>query len=188
MPASVRVAWTRLVLSTVYAQEPSVHARLLERVASRHLLEAAGRIAWIPLGVHMEICEALRAEVGDPFYRHYFCATSFAGARLALFRPLVDGFLQLFGTTPLSTIKAAPRVWNAIFRDVGSLRLKALLPKSAEATIVGLDPSLRTSETFSIGVQGAFEAGIAFVGSRGFVGIDTSALQEGRTRFHVRWL
>jgi len=143
--ALVRVTWTRLLLSTVYAQEPRVHARLLERVASRHLLEAAGRIAWIPLGIHMEVCDALRAEVGDPFYRHYFGATSLAAAKLPLFRPLVDGFAQLFGATPISTIKAAPRVWNAIFRDVGSLRVKALLSESAEATLVGLVPSRNRS-------------------------------------------
>ncbi len=168
-----------------------MYERVLERLeptGSRDQLESAGRLGRIPLAVHLEMCEALRDEVGRQAFRRYFCTTTLAASRQPLFRPLIDGFVQVFGISPLSTIKAAPRVWQIIFRGTGRLELESTSPNRVEAAVLQLHPSVRERDTLMLGVQGAFDAAIELADRRGHVELDNTDLSRGIARFAIRWL
>lgn len=189
MKPGVRVNWTRLVVRTLANRGPGVRERVLERISpeARQQLDGAGPVSWLDLAYHLDVCEAVRAELGDPGYREHFCEATVKSGRFTLFRPLVQGFLRMFGPTPASTVKASPRAWTHIFRGLGQLEVGTEGDRSIEASIRHLHVSLRDTETFVFGVHGAYDACLEFVGYRGDVTIDTHDLASGDAHYRITW-
>ena len=186
---AVRVNWTRLVLKTLANWGSQTKGRVLDRLPaqSRAAIDGAGPIAWLDLEHHRLVCEAIRDVLGDPDYRAHFCDATVHSGRMPLFRPLVQGFLRLFGPTPASTVRAAPRAWSHIFRDLGRFGVGEEGDRTIDAEVVSLHPALRRTETFALGVQGAFDACMEFVDYDGGTKLDTSEIDAGVLRYHVHW-
>ncbi|MEM6989394.1 MAG: hypothetical protein AAF721_02815 [Myxococcota bacterium] len=188
MRPAVRVTWTRQLIATLDDASGAREAVLggVSRETSAAVAEAK-RIGWIDLGAHMEVCESIRAVLGPEGCRRHFCATTVRSGRGTLFGPLVDGFVSLFGPSPVSTVRASPRAWAFIFRGVGKLEIGDAEGTSIRASITELESSLRTTTTFAIGVHGALDACLEFVHRSGTVSMDTQRLGAGRVEYELRW-
>src|SRR5512133_703355 len=103
-------------LATLGPSASRVRARLRpETVAT---IEAARGTEHLPIALHVELAQAVFAEVGADGTRRWGTESllhSFEG----FLKPLVVGLTKLFGTTPATLFKAFPQGWSGTFRGAG---------------------------------------------------------------------
>ena len=176
------------MLLRVLDERPGLAAEVRGNLAAttRNSIEHTKRLGWIRLAEHMEVCEALRG-ILDRDYREHLRLSTYRGATGPLFGPLLQGFVRLFGPTPVSSIRVSPRAWAFVYRGVGDIVVGALEGDAITVTLRGLHPVACETDTFALGTLASLEACLDMVKYEGVAEMDSSKLDEGRVDYRVRW-
>ncbi len=130
-----------------------IRARLRpETVAA---IEGARGTEHLPIALHVELAEAVFAEVGADGTRHWGTESllhSFEG----FLKPLFVGLTSLLGTTPATLFKAFPQGWSGTFRNGGRVTITQPGDGQTRVIIRELPPQLR-GIAFLSGVCGSLE-------------------------------
>lgn len=176
------------MLLRVLEERPGLAAEVRENLAAttRNSIDNAKRLGWIRLAEHMEVCETIRALLDDDFRRHYRL-TTYRGAVGPMFGPLLQGFVRLFGPTPVSSIRVTPRAWAFVYRGVGDPSVGPPEDDAITVALRGLHPVACETDTFALGVLASLEACLDMVRYEGVAEMDVSKLDSGRVDYRIRW-
>ncbi len=178
--------WLELVGKT---EEPW-RSRFFERLPRevREVIDAASRIAWLPLATHVTLAETMLETFGavraHSFYRH--AATGWlTNPPLG---PVLRTSARILDVTPSTLVRWAPRGWELIFKDCGVLTGESHAVGHARLIYSDLPAICTASEAWMASAQGSAYGVLDVVGFEGVVRLDTSAKSEGRMFLDIEWV
>ena len=163
------------------APAAAILARLDPEVLRR--IEAATRVDWLPLAVDLALVRAVRDEVGDDGLRRWGRAAARRNAN-ALFRPLIEAAVRLFGFTPAGVFRFLPQAWKAAFRGCGELRVDPVSHGELRIVLVA-PPDAARDPAFLASIAGAFEVVYETCGMDGRVQVER--VEPGEVVFRATW-
>jgi hypothetical protein len=159
----------------------AIRARLDPEVLRR--IESATRVDWLPLEVDLALVRAVGAEVGDDGLRRWGRAAARRNTN-ALFRPLVETAVRLFGFTPAGVFKFLPQAWKAAFRGCGELRVDPVAPGELRIVLAS-PPDAARDPAFLVSIAGAFETVYDTCDTPGRVQVER--VEPGEVAFLATW-
>jgi hypothetical protein len=117
----------------------------------------AERSAWLDLALDVRLTEAIHGVAGDDGLRaanRDAIQSSFDGA---VFGSLFSAAVQLFGPTPYSLLRWAPRAFENIYRDAGYWRVDRQAERSATIVWGRIPDMVLACAPYLEGVCGALE-------------------------------
>lgn len=157
---AVRAAFTRAALHEVLGMEPAVasHVRAaLPPAAIATVLDAA-RNAWIPVDIDMDVTEAITAALGPERCKAFWRKGLVDTMESPILKPLLDGVVGMFGLAPESLMRWAPRAWEAIYRNCGTMTVLERGLRSARLSLDDITPALVRSGAFIEALRASCEA------------------------------
>jgi len=176
------------MLLRVLEERPGLAAEVRENLAAttRNSIEHTKRLGWIRLAEHMEVYETLRS-ILDEGFREHVRLTTYRGGASQTFGPLLQGFVRLFGPSPVSSIRVMPRAWAFVYRGVGDSIVGSPEGDTITVALRGLHPVACETDTFAVGILGSLEACLDMVKYDGVVEMDASNVDSGRVDYRIRW-
>lgn len=174
-----------------YAVLDRLGAGIVERVNGRLAAEVRDRIAgapadaWMPVELDVLLTEAIFAELGEPGLRRANREVFLGAVEGPLLRPIFAGLRRMFGVTPLSLLRLAPRMWSTIYRDCGDLSLDQHEGQHA-VVLDDLPALLMASPQYFVGVSGVIDACFVLTRRTGTVDLELDE-QSRRVRWRVAW-
>jgi hypothetical protein len=155
--------------------------------ALREMIEAATRVAWLPMAVHVKLAD-LQQEAFGAVRSHAHYRKSFAAAlRGPFLGPLVRTGARVMGISIPSIVRWSPRAYQAGFRNMGELVGEVLGPQRARLVYNGLPPVCTASNAWMLSSQGSAYGAYDFLGIEGVVRLDTSEKSQGRMTLELEW-
>lgn len=184
---SIRAAVTKNFLDALERAEPSLRERVLATVpdADRRRIEAALRIDWLPLSVHLSLNEAARAVGGVDTYREAWTDAMAHTFGQPILKPIVEAGVRLFGLSPLTFARLAPKAWDLVVRDAGGLTTTVESPRRARLVVDRFVPELLKSDTFFVGLVGVLESFFALARTPGTVTLVEHDVRAGRAVYEL---
>lgn len=155
------------LLRTLRRQERHKHTTLLRGLsdATRRSYDTISGLRWVPMQHHMELSDAIRADVGGGEPNVSFWERSF---RDLLQLRLLSGFVKLAQQLPGSTgyimARRAPDLYSYLFRDVVDVR-RIDHEDHTELLITGFPAEHYSLQCFVEGSLGAARSSAAFSSS-----------------------
>ncbi len=104
-----------------------------------------------------------------------------------LFAPLVRTAIRLFGLSPATCVRWAPKAWEASFRNAGTLTGEIVEPGRARLVYRDL-PSVRMdSDAWIESSQGSAYGVIEMTRAEGIVRIDLGSRARGGYSLEIEW-
>ncbi|MEM6990834.1 MAG: hypothetical protein AAF721_10060 [Myxococcota bacterium] len=145
---SIRAGWTRGVLRYYEAhREEALVAQTLERVADESLraIRALDDLEWLAIEPHVELLEALLADLGPAEFVALYRRASVALMRSRLLRTTAVAGVRVFGRKAI--LRVLPRAWRLVVRDCGQFRVGAHPTKNcAVVTLSSMPPVIAQSQ------------------------------------------
>lgn len=149
--------------------------------------DAAAPGTWLPIDLHVTLADVLHATFGatraHDFYRHAMQA-SLAGP---LFAPLVRTGARIFGLSPATCVRWAPKAWEASFRNAGTLTGEILEPGRARLVYRDLPNVCMGSDAWIESSQGSAYGVIEMTRAEGLVRIDLTERARGGYSLEIQW-
>lgn len=167
-------AWTRITA----ACDPA----LVER-ASRSFA-----LTWLPIGDHMHLCNAIFDVLGAQAFVD-LCCNAFAKTIQSPMLQGVFGALRRLGGDPAaSLIRSAPRIYEHITRDIGTMSSHIERPGTAVIEIHDYPPDHRF-EVWLAGTLACVQAGMHAVTVAGEVdvSVESADLTTGNGTYRIHW-
>jgi len=184
----VRASWCKLVVGTVKRREGSIRRRLLDRlVVVRRQIRPLGITAWAPADVLLDLDQALVDVLGARGARELWCDNLLEAMDSALLRPIISTSLRLYGDSPASLLRMAPRIHGLVSDGCGLLELDRATDGAVDLTLRGMPPALRERPGFRRAYVASCEASLARLGLHGEVVCVEHELDAGVCRFESRW-
>ncbi len=163
-----------------------VERRVTERLAPGTLeaIREATRIAWVPVELNARLADAVHAEAGEDGARAWGRLSILHALETPLLAGLVKVAVSLLGRTPVAYFKYAPLVWNAIYRECGSLSAAPDGAGGARIT-AGPLPSALATVGYVTALAGSFEGAFTFCEVTGTVSVEPGAF--GAPVYVARW-
>ena len=143
--------------------------------------------SFLPIDYHVTLADVLRATLGDArahdFYRHAIRA-SLAGP---LFAPLVQTAVRLFGLSPATCVRWAPKAWHASFSNAGSVTAEDVGADHGRLVYRGLPRVCIESDAWVESSQGSAYGVLEMTGVRGVVRIDQRERPNGGYALELEW-
>ncbi len=185
----IRASWTKLTIGTLKRQLPEGKREpVLEALKDvRKELRQLGITAWAPAELHLEVGETMDELLGTLYARDLHREVLLQAFESVLLRPIVAGALRLYGRSPASMMRMAPRIHELISRDAGTLTLGRLDEGAVDVLLDELPPILCERRSFLTSYGATCEAILAYLKTGGTVLRRDEALAEGRSLLEVRW-
>lgn len=157
---AVRAAVTRAALYAALGSDPAVAARVRAELPPSLFDQVldAGRNAWLPVAIDMDVTEVISAALGPELSAEFWRRILVETLESPLLKPLLDGVVGMFGLAPESLLRWSPRAWNAVYRNCGSLNVLERGIRSARVGFDDITPTLLRSDTFIEALRASFEA------------------------------
>jgi hypothetical protein len=185
----VRAAFTQASLATADSLEGDLGARIRAAVppASIEQIESTTRLDWLAAELDMEITEAVHKVLGPERSAHFWKGALLDVMETPLLKPLVDGAIAIFGLSPSNLLKWSPRIWEAVYRNCGTLTLTTAGTATAEVVYDSIPPVLRRSPDFIEAMRGSFETLFVLAQVQGVVVVEEMDLVHGRAVYAFSW-
>jgi hypothetical protein len=185
---SIRAAVSKNFVDALDRLEPGLGGRVLATVADadRSRVEAALRIDWLPLEVHLSLNEAAREVAGAGTYARAWTAAMIHTFEQPILKPIVEAGVRLFGLTPLTFARLAPRAWDLLVRDAGALTTTIESSHRARIAVDHFVPELLKSDTFFVGMVGVFDSFFTITRTAGTVTLLEQDLRAGRAVYELK--
>jgi hypothetical protein len=185
----VRARHVQFWLELVERSDEPYRSRFLAALPPdvRAQAEGAAPATWLPIDLHVKLADVLRATFGvaraHDYYRHAMQA-SLAGP---LFGPLVRTGIRLFGLSPATCVRWAPKAWEASFRNAGTLTGEILAPGRARLVYRDLPSVCMDSDAWIESSQGSAYGVLEMTRAEGLVRIDLGERANGGYSLEIEW-
>lgn len=188
-PPVVRAAFTQAALATADSLEGDLGARIRAAVppASLEQIVSTTRLDWLSADLDMDVTEAVHQVLGPERSAHFWKGSLLDVMETPLLKPLIDGAIAIFGLSPGNLLKWAPRIWEAIYRNCGTLTLTAAGTATAEVVYESIPPALRRSPDFIEALRASFETVFVLAQVQGVVVVEEMDLTHGRAVYAFSW-
>lgn len=184
----VRASWCKLVVGTIKRREGPVRARLLDRLGLvRRRIRPLGITAWAPAEVLLDLDRALVDVLGPRGARELWCDNLLEAMDSALLRPIISTSLRLYGDSPASLLRMAPRIHGLVSENCGALELGRVADGEVDLVLRGLPRALRERPGLRRAYLASCDASLVRLGLHGEVVEVDRELDAGVTRIEVRW-
>ncbi len=180
----VRASYTRFSLEMLEKLPGHQRERALSKLPAALVtgVRAALPMSWVDLDWHLQLDEALLEALGAVEYERLCARMTLEFMQRPLIAPLTGLGRRLLHHRPLGLLERVPLAWGLVFKDVGSLSVRALGSNGAELSLSGLQDRVATSRGFALGVVGTLRAITEYAD----VAADVSEIEPGK-RFRVAW-
>jgi len=184
----VRASWCKLVVGTVKRRRGPIRAQLLDRLHFvRRRIRPLGITAWAPAEVLLDLDEALVDVLGRVGARELWCDNLLEAMDSALLRPIISTSLRLYGDSPASLLRMAPRIHGLVCQGCGVLELDRVGEGEVDLTLRGMPPAIRDRAGLRRAYLASCDASLARLGLHGEVVEVDAELDAGVTRIQIRW-
>jgi hypothetical protein len=130
------------LLHGVESLEAAPRAAILAALPSELLtrIRAATPVGWMPLAENVLLADAIANRLGEERARPFFREVLLLEYQSSLLKPFVDGITRALGITPAIFVKMAPKGWELIYRDCGTLASSGLSEHEATLALSDLPP------------------------------------------------
>lgn len=182
----VRAVACKQTLTTIRTlPEPDI---VLSRIPKDVLeeIEGASSMAWIPLPRQAQVVDALRTFLGPEAFRRICREHTRALLESAVLASAVASAMRLVGVGPHALARQAPRAFDMLYRDCGSLRYQA--GASAQELVLVLDgfPGPGLLPRLDV-LAGSFEVIFFFATVDGEIKVRHVDPAAGHAEFVFRW-
>ena len=189
-PPVVRAAFTQSALATADTLEGDLGARIRAAVPPESLAQIVNtsRLNWLAADLDMDVTEAVTQVLGREQSAHFWRGSLLDTMETPLLKPLVDGAIAIFGLAPSNLLKWAPRIWEAIYRNCGTMTVFAGdTPTTALVAYESIAPALRRSPDFIEALRASFETLFVLCGTQGEVVVEEMDLVRARAVYAFSW-
>jgi len=185
----MKAVLVRSTLDDIAKDDPELATRMRARMSAAALeqLHDASRVGFVPIGVDVELTEALFAEAG-PVLAAETLRSGIAGSLSGpLFGSMIATARAVLGGSLASLLKWSPRVWAAIYRDAGVVVVEETSSTRARLAIEDLPLSVCESPSYLRGTAAAIGGIFDIVGTEGRVELEGPDVDRRRAVFHLHW-
>lgn len=163
-------------------------ARVRDAVGEEALeiVSNAARTAWLPLQHNVDLVRHVTAVVGERRRDDWFRSSMHRSLRTPLLEPLRKAAFRVFGVSPGALFRAMPSGWNAVYRNVGSVKHRAM-PNAASVTLSALPALLFEAPGYIEGLCGTFGALLDVAETAGTVELISLSKRRRSAAFEIRW-
>ena len=189
MPPTVRARHIQLWLALVERTDEPWRSRFFEALPAelRTRAESSAPEAWVPIDAHVQLAEVLQATFGaaraHQFYRRAM-QESLAGP---LFAPLVRTAFRLFGVSPSTFVRWAPKGWEASFRNAGTVSGELVGKRHARLVYRDLPSVCMDSDPWIESSQGSAYGVLEMTGKVGVVRLDLRSRPQRGYSLELEW-
>ena len=199
---AARMRQTAAVVASIRARQVEHSLRALELVSGREHERALGRMRpeslaqirdsgrfdWLPIGLDVELSQAVADEFGPAFAASRSRMSMRQSLDTPLLRPFIDGVDKLFGLEPSSVFRQVPRGWHAIYRDAGRMRYEVMSAGSQRVLIYEEVPAVvLDSRVYLEAIAGALGGLLDICKVEGCVRVVDVAAARARVELLVSW-
>jgi hypothetical protein len=186
---AVRAAFTRAALHEALAADPAVAAHLRAALPASTIAAVldAGRNAWLPVAIDMDVTEAIAAALGPDRSAAFWRKSLVETLESPLLKPIVDGVVGLFGLAPESLLRWAPRAWLTIYRNCGTMTVLERGIRSGRLGFDDITPALVRSGAFIEALRASFEAVFTLCRVYGEVRVESCDLAARQAVYAFSW-
>ena len=107
-------------------QSPALAEHLRHKLGPelREAFDDAGLIGWLPYAVDVKMAEGVMEKEGPDGLRAFVMGNVEEAQKAPVFRPIIDGSLRLFGASPTTILRIAPKLWGLAYQDVLTLEVR----------------------------------------------------------------
>lgn len=146
-------------------------------------------VGWLDEATYNTLTESIRAVLGDAAMTRLYRRL---GRRLISnpsFQSFLESVIRVFGLSPHTLLKAAPRGRDSVVKDSGTLEYEFVSPSCARLHLRGFPPSTFASGTTVILLSGTWLGllDVAGVGSSAALTTEAVNLRAGNVTFVLKW-
>lgn len=177
-------------LAVLHKHWPEAAARLREELPADTLdpIESASRVQWIHLRHHTRLNDSALDILGRARYQQAWRRAMLLSVESKTLRATVTGALRLFGATPASLMKLAPRAWDLLAREAGKLTANMDPDRSnGRLTVTDFPVEYFRSASFAEGLVGVIESFLDICETTGEVTLTSNTPAVGRAVYEITW-
>lgn len=133
---------------------------------------------WIPWAIVEELGEAQASE----YFRRFFAKHRNA----PILRTVIDGAIRVFGLSPNSVLRVAPRTWDLVFRDHCTIEWSRQGDSAARVVLRDAAPELLEWPSYALAFR-AFFYGILDIASAEGEVTQAVDLEAASITYELRW-
>lgn len=181
--------FVRSTLDTVDRVDADLGARVRASLKpeSRHTLELASAVSYVPVEIDVEVTERLFDEAGATRACEVLHENLSISLETPLLSALVSGALRLFGRAPARVLGWAPKMWSQIYRDAGTMEWVAEGTGAGRFELRELPACVAASRPYLIGIAAALSAGLEMIGVEGDVEVEGVDVAARNVTLRVSW-
>lgn len=184
----MRAAQTHSVVATIRRLPAPDRDEILRRIGPESLRRAEDALAvsWLPMSLHMLICDHVRDVVGPERNVLFWRDAMQAAFERPFLKSFVSMTVSLFGLTPSGLLRRVDGVYHHVTRELGAMRYEPKSESSGRAVLTGFPAKQFRFICYVEGLQGCLDASIAIGGGRGHVEV-ASHDERGNATYDLRW-
>jgi hypothetical protein len=186
----MRAAQTQALLHATARLAPeerrAVFARIGEEAVAQ--IESSIGLAWLPMALHMDLSDAVRAAVGPRRNVDVWRETMLATWSRPLLRGFVETVTKVFGLGPGGIVRQAPRIYGHLTKGCGEISFEAAAGgDGARVVLTGFPADRFDFDCYVEGTQGCIESTFPLTRTRGEVSVVSKTPERGEVHYELRW-
>lgn len=146
------------LLTGVEKLDSASQAAILGALPTRLVSEIRGAtpVGWMAIADNVALADAIANQLGPVRARPFFREVLLLEYQSSLLKPFVEGISRALGLTPATFVKMAPRGWELVYRDCGTLQGNPLSETEAQLVIRDLPVACARNELWLEAVRSTF--------------------------------
>lgn len=176
-------------VETLEGLDTDVGSRIRARLPAEDLgtIESALPAVWLPMAVNVALTDATSVELGPESAHAFYRRMVLAGYETNTFKSFMATINRLFGLTPSTYVKMAPRGWELVFKNCGRFQVLDQDPNRARLEFTEI-PDVCVQSTFWLeSVRSSFYTAFDVSSMPGEIIWDELSLGGRRAVFLFQW-
>jgi hypothetical protein len=168
---------------------PAVRDRILQRFskATVQAILVAQDEDWLPIEFNIELCECVKAEVGEQGVYEWGLKTFNNSINSSIIAPFIRVALNLFKTGPATLLQLGPHLWKTIYRNCGEISINKTAPKDIQIIFQNLPLVMARSRICMIGMAAFLQGMMPFSGVKGNVLVEQLSEKTQSAVINASW-
>jgi hypothetical protein len=167
------------------ASRDSIRGALPGRLISE--VKEATPVGWIGIADNVLLADTIASCLGAARARPFFRQVLLLEYQSSLLKPFVEGIARVLGLTPTTFVKMAPRGWELVYRDCGSLEGRPVSETEACLVISDLPAACVRNELWLEAVRSTFFTAFDLSQVEGEIEWQELDLTARRASMQFRW-
>jgi len=184
----VRALTSQVALQHIDKLPLALRDAILRDAGDVETAREAFQFGWIPFRLQVGILDSMRRQMTPEQWKASQRQLMLGYLDKPMLRGLFDTAVRMLGMSVATLSKWAPRGYDALFKNAGSLRFEVGHEPCEVALILeDFPPELFASGSFADALQAAFEVIFTLVKTEGRVQVSELDLKLGHARYTLRW-